>query len=94
MLRGGKAVNHDIELVPRGFEGFGQAVDVGLLLNLAWEESGGAEFAAQFLDCRFGALVLIREQQLRAFAHKRLRDGIRDAPFIPDAENDCRFAFK
>ena len=94
VLRGGQAVNHDVEPVARGFQGLRQPVDIGLLLHVAREKSGRAEFAPQFLDCGFGALVLIGEQQLRAFARERLRDGVGDAPLIPYTENDCRFAFE
>ena len=43
---------------------------------------------------RFRRSPLIREQQLGAFAPKRLRDGVRQAPLIGDAQNQRGLSFQ
>jgi hypothetical protein len=87
-------MHHDIEFAPLSLQGVRQMVNIGLLLHLAREERGRADFAAQFLYGRFCAFILIGQKQLRALARECLRDGVRDAPFVPYTEDDCGFAFE
>ena len=81
-------------LVAGGFQRLSQAVDVFLLLDFAWEECLSAKLTAEFLDRGFGALILVSEQQGRAFTDECLCDRISDAPLIPDAENHGGSAFE
>ena len=76
------------------FEGFGEAVNVRLLLDVARVKTFGAEFVAEFFDDGFGAVVLISEQERGAFTGESLGDGVGDAPFIPDAEDEGGLAFQ
>ena len=94
MLCRRQAVNHHIQLVSRSLQRLRHPVDILLLLDLAGKEARGSEFLAQFLDRRLGPLILIRQQQVRALAHERLRDGVRDAPLVPNSQDDCRLAFQ
>ena len=80
-------------MCPAALISIGELVDIGLLLHVAGEKRRGAELAPEFFDGGFRALVLIGEQKRRALAHECLRDGVGDAPFIPDSENDCGLAF-
>ena len=62
--------------------------------NVAGVKTFRAELVAEFFDDGFGAFILIGEQERGAFARERLGDGVGDAPFIPNAEDDGRFAFQ
>jgi hypothetical protein len=90
----GEAVDHHVERAAFSFQGFGEVVNVGLLLDVAGEKTFGAKFVAEFFYYWFGAVVLIGEQECGAFARERLGDGVGDAPFIPNAEDDGGFAFQ
>jgi hypothetical protein len=87
-------VDHHVERAAFSFQGFGEVVNVGLLLDVAGEKTFGAKFVAELLDDGFGALVLIGEQERGAFAGEGSGNGVGDAPFIPNAEDDGGFAFQ
>ncbi len=94
MIGEGEAVDHHVNGAAFSFQGFREAVNVRLLLDVAGVKTFGAEFVAEFFDDGFGAVVLIGEQERGAFAGEGLGDGVGDAPFIPNAEDDGGFAFE
>ena len=94
MLRRCKAMDHNVQLVSTRLQGFSHPIDIGLLLHFAREISGSPQFRPQLFYRHFRAVILIGEQQLCAFPGKCARDCVRNAPFIPYAEDDCRLAFQ
>src|SRR6202167_62967 len=89
-----QAVDQDVKGAALLFEGFREAVNVGLQLDVAGEQSYDAEVVAEFLDDGLCALVLIGEQEGGAFAGEGLGDGVSDTPFIPNAENQSGLTFQ
>ena len=92
-IGGRKTVHHHVELVPARLQRHGELVNIGLHLHVARVKPRRAQILSQVLDRRFGPLVLVRQQQRGPFARKRLRDRVRNAPFVPDAKNNGRLSF-
>jgi len=89
-----QAVDHYVNGAALSFQRFGEAVNVRLLLDVTGVKAFGAKFVAKFFDDGFGAVVLVGEEKGGAFAGEGLGDGVGDAPFVPNAEDDGGFAFQ
>ena len=73
-------------------ECFSEAREVFVFRDIAIEGLFGAQFGGELLDRFLEALALVGQDELRAFAAKRLRDGVGEAPLIGDAQDERSFS--